>query len=118
MEILRAQGVPGDAGTLEASDLSPARLRNVEDIVLLWPDGSGYGWFPVERRIWAWKDKSAKVRVLNGRRRSFRLTSGLWAAYLFRRFMERFWIGEMAFSLLFFVVSPFLVIWDIGRGKD
>lgn len=102
---------------MQADALSPENLGNAERIVLLWPDGNGYGWFWVERRTLAWKAGGTKVTVLNGRRRCFDLTMRVWSTYCFRRFLERFWVGELVFSLLFVMVSPLILAWDISRGR-
>jgi len=103
---------------VKARHLSESRLKDADEIVLLWPDSNGYGWFGVERRILAWKKKHSKIMILNGRRRCFNLSRSLWIMYLLRRFMERFWIGEIIFSLFFLCISPFLMLWDFIRGKQ
>jgi hypothetical protein len=99
-----------------ASTLTPAALREASEVVLLWPDGNGFGWSIVERRVRAWKSPSCRIFVLNGRCRCFELTPAVQASYLARRVLERFWIGELVFSVLFFAISPWLVAWDLIRG--
>src|SRR5262249_52185548 len=54
-------------------DLAPELLRAADEIVLLWPDGNGYGWAPLERAVFRHKAPPARVLVLNGRRRQFEL---------------------------------------------
>jgi hypothetical protein len=38
------------------------------------------------------------------------------ASYRLRRILERFWVGELAFTVAFVAVSPLLVGWDMIRG--
>ncbi len=102
---------------IDARSLRPEFLKNAREVVLLWPDGNGYGWFRVERRIFAWKDENCKVMVLNGRRRYFQLNLGLWTTYLVRRCLERFWVGELGFIVIFMLVSPVITAWDLSRGR-
>lgn len=116
MQFLLSQTIKLDFKVIDAKDLSADRLKGVEEVVLLWPDGNGYGWFGTEKRIFSLKERTTKVTVLNGRRRYFHLSSILWISYLVRRFLERFWIGEIIFSILFLIISPFLVIWDLAQG--
>jgi hypothetical protein len=92
-------------------------LRSADEIVLLWPDGNGYGWWPIERAVLRHKAPRARVSVLNGRSRRFELTPRLLAGYRLRRFLERFWVGEFAFTVAFLALSPFLVGWDLIKGR-
>ncbi|MDI6792686.1 MAG: hypothetical protein QME81_07455 [bacterium] len=117
MKDLVAEVFGDDFRQIEAKDLRPEDIKKAEEIVLLWPDGNGYGWFRVESQIFAFKKRGAKVMVLNGRRRGFQLTIRLWFGYWLRRFLERFWIGELVFSAVFLVVSPLMVAWDLMRGR-
>jgi hypothetical protein len=94
----------------------PEALRKAREVVLLWPDGNGFGWATVERQVRTWKSRSCRVFVLNGRRRRFELTPAVRAGYLVRRILERLWVGELAFAGVFVVVSPLLVGWDLLRG--
>ncbi len=102
---------------VEAKSLRSEILRKVEEIVMIWPDGNGYGWLWVEFRVFLWTDKNCKIMVLNGRRRYFQLTTQVWLAYWLRCFLERFWIGELIFSLIFVVVSPVMAGWDLLKGR-
>lgn len=105
-----------DCEWVEAHDLRRDQVRAATEIVLLWPDGNGYGWLVTECKVLAWKAHGARLLVLNGRRRFFALTPGRWLAYGLRRLAERFWMGELVFSLCFVVISPPLVVWDWVRG--
>jgi hypothetical protein len=103
-------------GVVEAPSIDRATLYQANHVVLLWPDGNGFGWAGVERRVRDAIDPSCKVFVLNGRRRHFELTAATHASYLARRLLERFWVGEIAFTLVFVVLSPFFVASDFLRG--
>jgi hypothetical protein len=96
--------------------LEPQLLRSADEIVLLWPDGNGYGWSPVERVVFRHKAPLAQVSVLNGRGRRFKLTPRVLASYRLRRTLERFWVAEFAFTVAFLALSPLLVGWDMIRG--
>ena len=117
MRALLEETYGGGAAVVAAPALAPAALRGAREVVLLWPDGNGFGWASVERRVQAWKSRSCRVFVLNGRRRRFELTPAIRAAYLVRRMLERFWVGELAFSLVFLIASPLLVSWDLLRRR-
>jgi hypothetical protein len=97
--------------------LDPPLLRSADEIVLLWPDGNGHGWSPIERAVFRHKAPLARVSVLNGRRRRFELTPRVLAGYRLRRTLERLWVGEFAFTVAFLVLSPLLVGWDMTRGR-
>lgn len=107
----------GDYQFSDADELKAELVRQAEEIVLLWPDGNGYGWFGTEYKVLRWKNRDCSVLVLNGRHRHFQFSPGLWLSYLSRRTLERFWIGEIVFSLIFVVVSPLIVVWDLVRGR-
>ena len=97
--------------------LDPQLLRSADEIVLLWPDGNGYGWSPVEWAVFRHKAPLAHVSVLNGRGRHFELTPRVLASYRLRRTLERFWVGELAFTVTFLAFSPLLVGWDLIKGR-
>jgi hypothetical protein len=103
---------------IDAGDYSYERVKHASEIVLLWPDASGYGWFGIERKIMAYsKQLNIEITVLNGRRRYFSFNKVTWANYLARRFIERLWLGEIVFSIMFLFVSPFITVWDFIRGR-
>jgi hypothetical protein len=91
-------------------------LRSLRAIVLLWRDGNGTGWRPIERRVLRHISGSARVLVLNGRRRQFELTPGARRAYLLRRALGKSFVVEAAFFVGFVLTSPFLLLWDQARG--
>lgn len=103
---------------IDAEDVSIDKLRTVSEIVLLWPDGNGYGWYGIEKTMMTHsRQLKIKVAVLNGRRRYFNFDRVVWFNYLLRRFAERFWLGEIFFSFIFLCTSPFVIGWDLIRGR-
>ena len=97
-------------------DIDVGLLRSLRAIVLLWRDGNGTGWTQIERRVLRSISSSARVLVLNGRRRQFELTPSTRRAYLLRRVLGKSFIVEAAFFVGFAVTSPFLLLWDQARG--
>lgn len=102
---------------IDSKNLSIGKLKEEDEIVLLWPDGNGYSWFRIEQKIFKWKKDSAKLYVLNGRRRYFPLSRSLWRAYLLRRVVERYWVGELLFMPLFLIMTYFFLAFDLLRGR-
>jgi hypothetical protein len=99
-----------------ADAIDEGMLRSLRAIVLLWRDGNGTGWSPIERRVFRNVSGSARVLVLNGRRRQFELTPRARRAYLVRRALGKSFVVEAAFLVGFLVTSPFLLLWDQARG--
>jgi hypothetical protein len=93
---------------------SPVQLDwdAMDCIVLLWPDGNGTGWANIEREIFRRKKTTAKVLVLNGRRRLFELDAGRWRAIKWRRALEKTLVLEMGLVVIFFVTGSALALWD------
>ena len=91
--------------------------RVVEDIVLLWPDGNGTGWTAIERELFRQKLPSAQVNILNGRGRLFVLNRTEWFGFRWKRLLEKSLVFELVFALVFIFITPWLVIWDLMRGK-
>ncbi len=88
-----------------------------DEIVLLWPDGNGAGWGDVERTIFTRKRPSARVVVVNGRRRRFALDRARWRRFRARRFLQKTLVAEIAFMLVFVLLTPCLWLSDIVRGR-
>jgi hypothetical protein len=113
----------GSVGSAPISDLSSLPyLGKFEQIVLLWPDGNGMGWFNIERQIFREKNANTAVFVLNGRNRLFELQMALWRRYRLRRFLEKSFLLEFGFLGVFLVTAPALALWDMAcdatrRGK-
>lgn len=111
----------GNLEFVEAGALNSTHFADTDEIILLWPDAIGYGWHGVEKKIFDLKGSATKVSVLNGRRRYFPFASSVttlkYQRYACRRFIERFWLGEMVFSIIFVAVTPFIVVYDLVRGR-
>jgi hypothetical protein len=97
-------------------DLDAKALSSLRAVVLLWRDGNGTGWLPIERHVLRHTSGNARVLVLNGRRRQFELTPAARRAYLLRRFLGKSFVVEAAFFVGFLITSPFLFAWDQVRG--
>lgn len=101
-----------------AHDLTAGRIQSADQIVLLWPDAIGYGWWPVERAVFAAKSGPAEVTVITGRQRQFRAsTQRALTPFRWRRVMERLWLGEIVFAATLLMSAPFLAAWDAVRGR-
>lgn len=107
-----------DYTMLPAEDIASKSLTEAEDVVLLWPDGNGYGWGRTEKKVLRALPKEARLHVLNGRRRYFRFGPTQRVGYMLRRAAERFWVGEMAMTLVFIFATPFLIAWDKAKGRS
>jgi hypothetical protein len=113
----------GDIGVTQTHDLSLLpKWGEFEQIVLLWPDGNGLGWYNIERQIFNKKNANTPVYVLNGRNRLFELQRPLWRGYRFRRFLEKSFLLEVGVLCVFLLTAPALAVWDMTcdvmqRGK-
>jgi hypothetical protein len=96
-----------------AHDLSMlSQISTVQQIVLLWPDANGMGWFDIERQIFKGKRPGNDVYVLNGRGRLFELSKQQWRAFRLKRFLEKSFLLEIGVLTLFMVTAPMLALWD------
>jgi hypothetical protein len=83
--------------------------------VLLYPDATGLGFGPLERRLLA--GSATPPVVLNGRRRTFVLDAPRRRSLRLRRLLERAMLGEaLALGLIAVVTVP-LVLSDLVRGR-
>lgn len=98
-------------------DLSTIDWKALDRVILLWPDASGMGWSPVEREVFRRMGPQTTLMVLNGRRRSFALTKTQWTTWRFRRFVDKWFIGDTAALALLLIATPFLALADMFRGK-
>jgi hypothetical protein len=104
------------------ADMSVASLpqvdwQRVRQILLLWPDANGTGWSMIERWVFQHKALETRVYVLNGRGRLFELTGSIWRRWRIKRFLEKSFLAEMGFLLVFLMTSPFLSLWDAIRRR-
>lgn len=115
--------IPSDYKNIEIAhiakidDLKKFSFEHREEIVLLWPDGNGYGWNKVERYIFHRKTPRCKVIVVNGRRRVFVLNRTRRSGFLIRRFIEKFLVFEFIFTAFFIIATPFFLFYDLIRGR-
>jgi hypothetical protein len=114
MKALAEEQGATDLRVLKSPDGDFGPIASGSDVVLLWPDPIGTGCQHLERRLMR---TGAKITVVTGRKRTFPLTGARWRKVRFRRFMEKYLVAEFAFLGVFCVVTPFLVIWDLARGK-
>jgi hypothetical protein len=78
---------------LDEKTMSELQSRGYDAVILLYPDGNGMGWRPLERRL---SRVGAPTVVLNGRRRLFLLDAATRRSLLMRRCVERSWVLESA----------------------
>jgi hypothetical protein len=100
-------------GTLGTADDVGAAKR----IVLLFPDAIGVGWTHVERRVTELGGGIVEVRVLNGRRRDFVLDRRTHRRLRLRRLLETTLGAEVIATVLFVVMTPPLLAWDLVQGR-
>jgi hypothetical protein len=81
------------------------------EIVLLYPDANGLGYSAFERRL------PAETRVLNGRRRELVLDNRTRRVLRARRALERSFAVELAALAAAAVLTPFLLAYDLLRGR-
>ena len=106
----------GEVGTTQTYDLSVTpKWGECEQMILLWPDGNGLGWFHIERQIFRQKNPNTAVYVLNGRNRLFELKRTLWRGYRLRRFLEKSFLLEFGVLGVFLLTAPVLALWDMTR---
>jgi O-antigen/teichoic acid export membrane protein len=122
MEKLAAEKIPDFDGSRlividDAETNGKIDWSAPDEIVLLWPDANGTGWGDLERKIFARKQYSARVIVVNGRRRCFVLDRARWRAVRARRLLEKSLIMEVAFLGAFIVLTPWLLAWDVVRER-
>jgi hypothetical protein len=89
-----------------------SHVSSFEQIVLLWPDANGMGWFDIERRVFNGRKPGSRVYVLNGRRRFFELPRKQWRLFRFKRFMEKTFLLEFVVLFLFLLTAPVMALWD------
>ena len=103
---------------IDFENLNIPILKNQDDIVLLWNDSIGRGWYKIEKIIFK---LNKRVTVLNGRRRLFKLPKSKYSKtyinILFLRFLEKFWIGEIIFAIGIILFTPYLIFKDIFRKR-
>ena len=79
------------SGAFEEPALSDLQSRRYDAVILLYPDGNGTGWAPLENTL---SRLGAPMVVINGRRRLFLLDAQTRRSLLMRRCLERSWVVE------------------------
>lgn len=93
-----------------------ARLRDADEVVLVYPDAIGLGFGALERRV-ARATSGRIPQVLTGRRRRFALDRRTHHALRLRRALERSMVGEAAGLLLVALATVPLAAFDMIRGR-
>jgi hypothetical protein len=108
----------GNIDLVPGHDLSMlSHVSAAQQIVLLWPDANGMGWFEIERQVFKRKQAGSPVYVLNGRRRVFELSKQQWRVWRVKRFLEKSFLLETGVLALFIVTAPVLALWDAIRKE-
>jgi hypothetical protein len=75
------------------------------------------GFAALESTVTRLKKPSAAVRVLNGRRRDFLFTRATRRRLGLRRLLERSMMVEFVVMIAMLLVTPFLIMADLVRGR-
>lgn len=90
------------------------KTSGADKIVYLFPDAIG---LKSRQLTEAANDDAQNIVVLNGRRRLFRLDGAMKFSLSWRRFIERFLVGEILFAGVFVILTPIFLIIDLIRGR-
>ena len=95
----------------------PGLLREADTVVKLYPDATGMrlGWF--DRAVSRHAMPDASTMVLNGRGRRYAWDGKVRRRLGVRRFLEATMMVECAALVAFLLLTPFLLIWDLVRGR-
>jgi hypothetical protein len=95
-----------------------ATVVQADEVVLLYPDAIGLGFTRLEREVKRQLKPWAGLRVINGRRRNFRLGASTLLGLRLRRIVERAMLGEVLAILVFLLATPVLVVKDWWGGRS
>jgi hypothetical protein len=98
-------------------ELDCEAVARASSIVMLWRDGNGCGWSPIEKAIARQCRADARISVINGRRREFSWTPEMRRYFLWRRFLEKSLLGEALIASAMLVATPWFVVSDAVRGR-
>jgi hypothetical protein len=101
-----------DGGAIANYDWAAA-----DRVVLLWPDANGVGWSQVEKNVFRRIGSNTRLMVLNGRRRFFELSRGRWLVWRLRRFLDKWFIGDLFALVLLLSIAPVLWAFDRLKGR-
>ena len=100
-----------------SSDLLKEASRRVGDfdsVILLYPDAIGHGYDKIESIVLG---SAKQVYILNGRKRLFELTGEMLKKLRIRRILEKCFILEISFAVIFpFISAPFFLYEYLTRG--
>ena len=100
-----------------ADELDREAIASASRIVMLWRDGNGCGWSPIEKLIARQSRPDARISVINGRRRQFSWTPEMRRYFVRRRFLEKSFLGEILIASAMVLATPWLVVSDAVRGR-
>ncbi|OGV51485.1 MAG: hypothetical protein A2X49_17030 [Lentisphaerae bacterium GWF2_52_8] len=89
-------------------------MEKGDKAILLYPDSIGHGFRKIEAAL---TTRGIETSVLNGRGRLFALDRKTWNSLRLRRAVESLFLIELAATLIFLAATPFLLAWDILRGR-
>lgn len=95
-----------------------AAVPRADEVVLLYPDAIGLGFARWEREVKRLLKLWAGMRVINGRRRTFRLGASTLLGLRLRRIMERGMLGEVLAIFVFLLATPLLAVKDWWKGRS
>lgn len=107
----------GPSALVTPDEIGQVDWSSVSQTVFVWTDANGLGWSPVEKRILRVASVGTRLVVLNGRCRTFDLTRQEWRSLRRRRFLEKTFLMDLVATASFLVVTPFLLVLDLTRGK-
>lgn len=118
MRALFEEKCPGSRFVeVEADSSWQEEVRSADNIVLLYPDAIGQGFGDFELSLVGLMKERANLSVLNGRKREFALCTPLRRELRFRRILERWMLVESVVLVLFLLLTPPLLAWDLARGR-
>ncbi len=100
----------GDQGLLGTDLTAELVTQDYDTVIMSYPDAIGLGWDRLETQLERLNAKT--ILVLNGRRRAFFWDSESCRALRFRRFVEKIWLPEALFIMLFIGAAIPLAIYD------
>lgn len=108
----------GDFFNIDQENDWRAAVGQADKVVLLYPDAIGLGFSRWERETKGLLKPWAGMRVLNGRRRTFRLGASALLGLRLRRLVERAMLGEVLAIFVFLLATPILTVKDWWEGRS
>ncbi len=115
MQAVLSEMAP-EAELVSTADPEWERTAQAADrLIAVYPDSTGLGWSPMERRLEGLS--AAPIEVINGRRRRFALNRRTRAALRVRRALERSMLVEALVVGAFALATPLIAAYDLLRGR-